>query len=266
MRGSRAWTLVPTGLLIGVALAGPLLAPSPIDQPRGIPYAPPTTALPLGGDQLGRDVASRLLAGGAELVLTAAVVAVVVTGLAAVLGALAVLRPGVGRVVERLADVLILLPPVLGLLLIVVSWSGGGRLALGCAAVLLALPYAVRVVTAAAAPVAAAGYVEAAVASGEGLGRLITREMLPNLRAVLVGLLGLRFVAAVYLVATAGFLQIGPQPPAANWALMIRENAAGVLLNPWAIIAPALAIGLVAVGVNRAVEALVPGQTPVRPL
>lgn len=88
------------------------------------------------------------------------------------------------------------------------------------------------------------------------------REVLPNLRAVLVALLGLRFVAAVYLVATAGFLQVGPQPPAANWALMIHENGAGILLNPLAVLAPCLAIGFVAVAVNAASQAIAPGRSP----
>ncbi len=266
MAGGRRfwWGLVPAALLMVGTVLGPLLAPNPIDEPVTVPYATPSAAAPLGGDQLGRDVLSRLLAGGAELLLTAAAVALVVTALSALLGAVAVLRPLVGRLIERLADVLILLPPVLGILLIVLSWPDGGRLALCCAAVLLALPYAVRVVAASAAPIASAGFVEAAVAGGERLGRLVWWEVLPNLRAVLVTLLGLRFVAAVYIVATAAFLQVGPQPPAANWALMIRENAAGILLNPWAVIAPSLAIGLLAVGVNNTVEALAPGRGPVR--
>ncbi len=264
-RGHRSWWgLIPATFLIIGALLGPLLAPHPIDEPVTVPYATPSTATPLGGDQLGRDVFSRLLAGGAELLLTATAVALVVTALAALLGTVAVLRPLVGRLIERLADVLILLPPVLGILLIVLSWPDGGRLALCCAAVLLALPYAVRVVAASAAPIASAGFVEAAVAGGERLGRLVWWEVLPNLRTVLVTLLGLRFVAAVYIVATAAFLQVGPQPPAANWALMIRENAAGILLNPWAVIAPSLAIGMLAVGVNATVEALTPGRGPVR--
>ncbi|WP_306363771.1 hypothetical protein [Nocardia sp. CC227C] len=78
------------------------------------------------------------------------------------------------------------------------------------AAVVPGVPYAVRLVTGAAAPIAASGYVEAAAAGGE---HLVFREVLPNLRAILPALFGLRFVAAVYIVATAGFLEIGPQTP-----------------------------------------------------
>jgi peptide/nickel transport system permease protein len=259
---SRAWRVLPAGVLLVATLLGPLLAPRRIDEPVTIPYGSPSPDTPLGGDHLGRDVLSRLLAGGADLLVSAAVVAVVVTALAGLLGTLAVLRPAVGRVIERCADVLILLPPVLGVLLIVLSWPGGGRVALVAAAVLLGLPFAVRVVAGAAAPIAAAGFVQAAVVGGERLWWLVWREVLPNLRSVLVALLGLRFVAAVYLVATAAFLQVGPHPPAADWALMIRENGPGILLNPWAVVAPSLAIGLLAVAVNVAAERVTPGARP----
>ncbi|WP_432095107.1 ABC transporter permease [Streptomyces sp. bgisy100] len=250
---------VPAVLLTAVAVAGPWLAPHATDRPVTAPYAPPgTDGALLGGDQLGRDILSRLLAGGRELIGTSLVVALLVTGLAALLGTAGALRPALGRAVERTADVLMLLPAVLGILLITLSWPDGGRSAVITAAVALGVPYAVRLVAGAAAPVAATGYVEAAVAGGERLWHLVIRDVLPNLRATLLVLFGLRFVAAVYLVATAGFLQVGPQPPAADWALMIRENAPGILLNPWAVVAPSIAIGLLAMSVNLAADALAP--------
>ncbi|WP_033037380.1 ABC transporter permease [Streptomyces monomycini] len=251
--------VVPAVLLLLVALAGPLLAAHPVDKPVTAPYgeAGASGAL-LGGDQLGRDVLSRLLNGGSALIGSALVVAVVVTFLATLLGCFAVLGPRLGRLVERAADTAILLPPVLGILLLALAWPGGGRLAITVAAVLLGVPYAVRIVAGAAAPVAATGFVEAAVASGERPGHLALREILPNLRATVLALFGLRFVDAVYVISMAGFLQLGPRPPEADWALMIRENGPGILLNPWAVVAPGLAIGLLAISVNLAANALAP--------
>lgn len=249
---------VPAVALVLLAVTGPWLAPHAIDLPVTAPYAEPGSGAPLGGDQLGRDVLTRLLAGGRELIVTSVLVTCLVTATAAVLGTVAALRPGIGRVIDRAADVLMLLPAVLGILLIALSWPDGGRLALIAAATVMGVPYAVRLVAAAAAPVVASGYIEAAAAGGERLWYLVVREVLPNLRATLLALFGLRFVAAVYVVATAGFLQVGPQPPAADWALMIRENAGGILLNPWAVMAPSIAIGLLAMSVNLAAAALVP--------
>ncbi|MDT0346954.1 ABC transporter permease [Streptomyces litchfieldiae] len=241
-----------------LALAGPWLAPEPLDVPVTAPYATPGHGAPLGGDQLGRDVLSRLLAGGRDLILTSLLAAFLVTALAAVLGTVSALRPAVGRVIERAADMLMLLPAVLGVLLIALAWPDGGRWAVMLAAVVLGTPYAVRFVAAAAAPVVSSGHVDAAAAGGERLWHLVLVEVLSNLRATLLALFGLRFVAAVYVVSTAGFLQVGPQPPAADWALMVRENTPGILLNPWAAIAPGAAIALLAVSVNLLAATLVP--------
>ncbi|MFI7635935.1 ABC transporter permease [Nonomuraea sp. NPDC049400] len=249
---------LPALLVLLLALGGPLLAPYAMDQPITIPYGPAgADGALLGGDQLGRDVLSRLLYGGRDLVVSALVVASLVTAIAAVLGVTGALRPAFGRFVERAADVFMLLPAVLGILLVTQAWpGGGGRLALVAAAVALGTPYAVRFMAAAAAPVVAAGYVEAAVAGGERTWHLVVREVLPNLRSTVLALFGLRFVAAVYVVSTAAFLQVGPQPPAADWALMIRENSAGIVLNPWAVLAPGLAIAFLAMSVNLAAGAL----------
>ncbi|NLU75583.1 ABC transporter permease subunit [Streptomyces sp. HNM0575] len=260
---SRSWSrlrvlvwLLPALLLAALALSGPLLSQHAATDPVAAPYSPPAPGLPLGGDQLGRDVLSRLLVGGRGLLLSSAVVAVAVTGVAAVLGALCALHPRAGAVVERCADMLILLPAVLGIMVVGVCAPGSGRNAVVAAAVVLGTPFAFRVAAAAAEPVARSGFVEAARSAGERSYVVAFRDILPNLRSTLLSLLGLRFVEAVGVVATANFLEVGAQPPTADWALMIRENSAGVLLNPWAVLVPALAIALLAVSVNLALDAL----------
>jgi peptide/nickel transport system permease protein len=252
---------IPALLPVLTALTGPLFAAHTIDHPVAIPYATPDSTAPLGTDLLGRDVLSRLLSGGGPLIATALVIAVLVTTAATLLGVLAALRPRLGRWLERAADVAILVPAVLGIMLVALAWPDGGRAAIAAAATVLGIPYATRVVAAAAAPIAATGYVEAAVASGERLWYLTIREVVPNLRGTVLALFGLRFVEGVYIVSIAAFLQLGPQPPTADWALMIRENAPGILLNPWAVAAPGLAIGLLAVSVNLAAAALAPAPS-----
>ncbi|WP_018546192.1 ABC transporter permease [Streptomyces sp. LaPpAH-108] len=261
-RRARTTVLVAVAVLpLLLSLAGPLIAPHSVDTPVTAPFATPGDGAALGGDQLGRDVLSRVLHGGTPLILGALLVAVVTTVAAVLIGCLAVLRPGLGHAVERSADVAILLPPLLGIMLIALAWPGGGRWAVIAAAVLLGVPYAVRVVAAAASPLATAGYVEAALARGESTPYIALREILPNLRATVLTLFGLRFVEAVYVISMAGFLQIGPQPPASDWSLMVRENASGILLNPWAVIAPSLAIALVAITVNLVTLSLAPDIT-----
>ncbi|MFF3861334.1 ABC transporter permease [Streptomyces sp. NPDC002209] len=262
---TRARTVLRIGpglLLVVLALTGPWLAAHPLDKPVTAPYAAAGDGAVLGGDQLGRDVLSRLLHGGTALIAGALLIALVVTAVATVVGALAVLRPRLGSAIERTADVFILLPPVLGIMLIALAWPGGGRWAVIAAAIVLGTPYAVRIVASAAAPLACAGYIEAATARGEGSAYIALRELLPNLRATVLALFGLRFVEAVYVISMAGFLQIGPQPPAADWALMIRENAPGILLNPWAVLAPSLAIAVLAISFNLASASLASRSAP----
>ncbi|NKI41922.1 ABC transporter permease [Streptomyces physcomitrii] len=244
-----------------LALAGPLLAPHTVDTPVTAPFASAGDGGALGGDQLGRDVLSRVLHGGTLLIASALLIAVVVTLAATLIGCAAVLRPALGRAVERSADVAILLPPLLGIMLIALAWPGGGRWAVVAAAVVLGTPYAIRVVAAAASPLTTAGYVEAALARGESASYIALREILPNLRATVLALFGLRFVEAVYVISMAGFLQIGPRPPASDWSLMVRENASGILLNPWAVLAPSLAIALLALTVNLVTLLLAPDST-----
>ncbi|MFD3876573.1 ABC transporter permease [Streptomyces microflavus] len=244
-----------------VALAGPLIAPHTLDTPVTAPFAAPGDGAVLGGDQLGRDVLSRVLHGGTLLIGGALLVSVVITLTATLIGITAVLRPVLGRAVERSADVAILLPPLLGIMLIALAWPGGGRWAVIAAAIVLGTPYAVRVIASAASPLAAAGYVEAALTRGESTSYIALREILPNLRGTVLTLFGLRFVEAFYVISMAGFLQIGPQPPASDWSLMVRENASGILLNPWAVIAPSLAIALLAIMANLVTLALAPDST-----
>ncbi|MBC7301798.1 MAG: ATP-binding cassette domain-containing protein [Nocardia sp.] len=254
-RGARWWRYsvgAGVGLVVLLAVAGPLFAPYPVEQAVGMPFAQPGDGALLGTDRLGRDVLSHLLTGGTHLLAVSAVIAVMVTLLSAVLGAVAAVRPRAGKLIELCGDLVILLPAVLGILLVLTAWPQGGVTALIVVSLIFGVPYCARIFAASAASIAASGYVEAAVASGESLSHLVFREILPNLRAVLTTQLGLRFVVAIYLVSTIAFLGVSALGPG-NWAIMVRDNASGLLLNPWAVLAPSAAIAIVAVGVNMVV-------------
>lgn len=257
----RLLTLLPAVLVVVAAVVGPALAPHGAEDALGIPFARPDANARLGSDRLGRDVLSQLLYGGWGLLLIAGTIAVAVTALSCALGAVAALRPRVGVLIERSSDLAILVPAVLGILLVLTSWPDAGVAGLLVVALLFGTPYCARVFAAAAAGVAASGYVESAQASGETLPYLVFREVIPNLRTVLAAQLGLRFVAAIYLVSTASFLSLPTTLGTSNWAVMVRDNASGMLLNPWSVLAPSLAIAIVAVGVNLAVSAFGRGDS-----
>ncbi|MFE2955529.1 ABC transporter permease subunit [Nocardia tengchongensis] len=261
MSSRRLWLpAIPAIVVVAIAIVGPALAPHAVDAGVGISFRRPGSEAWLGGDRLGQDVWSRMLCGGWGLLLLAATISALVTGCAAVLGSVAALRPRAGAWIERAADLSMLLPPVLAILLFMLSWPDSGVVGLVAVSVIAGTPYSARVFAAAATGVARSGFIESAVARGERLSYLVFREVLPNLRETWLTQLGLRFVEAIYLVSTTAFLQLPGTLGDVNWAVMVRENASGILLNPAAVLAPSLAIGLLAVSVNSAVVAFGRGR------
>ncbi|KHO28176.1 ABC transporter permease [Mycolicibacterium setense] len=250
MTWRRVRLLLPVAAVFVVIAVGWLVAPDVHGQGSGIPFAQPSAQHWLGTDSRSEDVLAKLAQGGWVLALVAALIAVVVTGLASMLGALVALRPRLAWPLAWLADAMLLVPPVLLILLVLVSWPSGGVWALVALAVVGGTPYTTRVMSAAASPIAASGYVQVADASGERLPYLIFGQVLPNMGQTVATQLGLRYVEAIYVVSTAAFLQLIPSVGSANWAMMVRENAAGLLLNPAAVVAPAAAIAVLAVVVN----------------
>ncbi|KWX25023.1 ABC transporter permease [Mycolicibacterium wolinskyi] len=250
----QRWALVTPAVAVLIVVAvGRLIAPDVEGRGSGVPFAPPSAAHWLGTDARSEDVLAKLAAGGWTLAWIAAVIAVGVTALAATLGGLVALRPRYAATVGWITDATMLVPPVLFILLVLVSWPQGGIWALIVLAVVIGTPYTTRVLAGAASSVAASGYVQVAEAAGERLPYLVFGQVLPNLRDTIATQFGLRYVEAIYVVSTAAFLQLIPAVGGANWAVMVRENASGVLLNPAAVVAPAVAIAVLAVSVNIAV-------------
>jgi peptide/nickel transport system permease protein len=245
-RGLGAALLVPV-----VALLAPLAAPHAEDEVVGAPFDPAAAGAMLGTDQLGRDVLSRFLHGGDELVLIAALAALGGTFVGGLVGlGAAVARPWTARALERTTEVLLVVPALLVLILVGTSSPDAGPLAVAALLAVLAVPWVARVMAAAGRGVLSTGYVEHAVATGESTWWIITRELAPALRGTVLATLGLRFVEAMYLVAGAAFLGIGAQPPEADWAVMVRENVPGLLLNPWGALAPCAAIAATAIAIG----------------
>jgi peptide/nickel transport system permease protein len=136
------------------------------------------------------------------------------------------------------------------LILVGTSSPEAGPLTVAALLAILAVPWVARIMAAASRTTLSTGYVEHAIATGEPTWWIVTRELAPALRSTVLATLGLRFVEAMYLVAGAAFLGIGPQPPEADWAVMVRENVPGLLLNPWAALAPCAAIALTGIAIG----------------
>jgi peptide/nickel transport system permease protein len=254
MAGRVALAVFTTVILL--AFLGPLLAPhSPAEQ-VGPPFAAPSGAFPLGTDYLGEDVLSRLLSGGRTVILIGGVATLLAYLVGGTVGLAAGYRGGVAdSVLMRAMDLLLAFPPLLFLLLLATGFGNSiPALVVGIATV--HVPSIARIIRTAALEVAVRGYVEAAVARGDGARVILRREILPNIWGTIAADAGSRFTVSILLVAAVNFLGLGQAPPAADWSLMISENRGGITINAWAVIAPALIIGVLTVSLNVLADAI----------
>ncbi|MBS1698329.1 MAG: ABC transporter permease [Actinobacteria bacterium] len=252
-RQVRAGALLIAVMLL-VALVGPLLAPNNPARTIAAPFAAPGAGIPLGADYLGRDVLSRVLAGGAQLAWMAPSAAVLAVLLGAIVGIGAAYAGGmVDVVLMRLMDVLLAFPALLFTLLFV-SVIGPEPWLLVMLVAIGLMPGVSRVLRGAALPLVDREFVRWARAAGVPTGHILAREILPNLVSPLMVELGMRLMWAVGILASMSFIGYGIQPPTPDWGLMISENRNGLAGQPWAVVAPVLCVVLFTVGGNLIAE------------
>jgi ABC-type dipeptide/oligopeptide/nickel transport system permease subunit len=243
--------------VLAVAYLGRFLAtnsPTATLGPGGTPSGP---GLPLGSDYLGRDVLSRVLHGGTSAITMAvlATVSAYVLGLA--VGIIAGYFGGApDMALMRAVDIILAFPPLMVLLLLVGGFSNHvWVLVLGV--VIVQLPSISRIARAAAQSIRHSEFVDAARARGDGLITIWRRDLLANISSVLLADFGIRFGISIILIASMNFLGLGLTPPASDWGLMISENKDLLSINPWAVLAPAIMLALITVGLNLFADAYV---------
>jgi peptide/nickel transport system permease protein len=242
--------LVLLGAVVALALVGPFFSPHAPDRPIGVPLSGPSGEAPFGTDFLGRDVLSRVLWGGRSVLALAGLATVLAYLGGAAIGLLAgYSRSIVDSVLMRTADVMLSFPALL-FLLVLVTGVGTSKTVLVIGVALVQMPLVARLVRTATLEQSVRGFVEAAVARGEGTVAVLRREILPNIVAPIMADAGLRFTYSIILVASVNFLGLGLQPPTADWALIISENRNGLTLNPYVIIVPAALIAVLTIGAN----------------
>jgi peptide/nickel transport system permease protein len=248
--------LVILFVVLAAALFGPFFAPDDPAAIIGAPGQPPGHGALLGTDYLGHDVLSRTLWGGRSVLW----LALTATAIAYAAGSLIGLVAGYNRnlldpLLMRTVDVILVFPPLLFFLIAATSFgTSEAVLILGVAIVLT--PGIARIVYTATRETAVRGFVEAAVARGETTVAILRREIVPNIMGPLIANMGLSLTFAILLVAAVNFLNLGLQPPAANWALMIAENRPVLSLNVWSTVAPAALIAGLTIGVNLVGDAI----------
>jgi peptide/nickel transport system permease protein len=238
------------GLIVAIAVFGPLVAPHSPTEFVAVPNTGPSADAIFGADALGRDVFSRFLHGGLSVLWMAAAATLigVVTGV--VIGLVAAYsRNWLDDVLMRTSDVVLAFPQII-LALLAVSALGPKLWLIVLIVAVTHAPRVARVIRGAALVVVERDFVKAAEAVGEKRSRIIFGEVLPNVTSPLLVELGLRMTYSIGLVAAVSFLGFGLQPPAADWGLMINENRLSITVQAWSVVLPVLAIGFLTVGTN----------------
>lgn len=243
--------VVVLALVIAAVAAAPWLTPfPPDDQNLAARLASPSASHWLGTDHLGRDTLSRLLDGG-RFSLVVAALATVLTGLVGlVIGVLSARRKGwLDEFFTRTNDVLLALPEMVVALFIVAAMGTGFSSLLVALTVTGWTPFA-RLARTLAYDVSARGFVEAARVVGCSPSFIIFRHLVPHLAAPMLGQATLRFGQLLISVGALSYLGLGVQPPQSDWGSMVAAAQPYAERAPWGIIAPGIAIFLVALCVT----------------
>jgi peptide/nickel transport system permease protein len=237
--------------LVVVAILAPVLAPYPPDaQSLQNTLAPPSADHPFGTDNTGRDILSRIIFGTRYALAIAIVVITLETVIGVSLGLVAGYYKGsVDESVMRLLDVLVSIPPLLLAMVIVTTFGiniWNAMIAIG----IVYIPMMSRTVRSSALSVREETYVQAAEGLGYDDRRVMLKHILPNSVPPIV-VLGTTDVAyALIDVATLSYLGLGIQPPKASWGAMANAAQEYILVTPWPIVFPTLAIAVAVLGFN----------------
>jgi ABC-type dipeptide/oligopeptide/nickel transport system permease subunit len=210
----------------------------------------PSRTHPLGTDELGRDLLSRIIF-GARISLTLGFVSVgigLLTGTA--LGAVGTYRSGwVDLVSMRFVDMLLSFPPVLLAIGIVAAMGPSlynAMIAIGVAQ----MPVYARLVRSLVLSLKEQQYVEAARALGARDSRILLRHILPNCLSPLIVQSTLQVASAILSAAALGFLGLGAQPPTPEWGAMLSKGRLYLRVAPYLTAFPGLAIFVTVLGFN----------------
>ncbi|WP_347883909.1 ABC transporter permease subunit [Pseudomonas aestiva] len=244
-------------IVVFCALFAPWVAPhAPSEQFRDFMLTPPlwldggNSQFPLGTDELGRDLLSRLIHGArlSLLIGLASVVFSLIPGI--LLGLVAGFSPNrAGPVIMRLMDIMLALPSLL-LAVAIVAILGPGLINTVVAIAIVSLPSYVRLTRAAVMGELHRDYVTASRLAGAGTLRLMFVSVLPNCMAPLIVQATLSFSSAILDAAALGFLGLGVQPPTPEWGTMLASARDYIERAWWVVTLPGLAILFTVLAIN----------------
>lgn len=244
-------------VILLVSLLAPVL---PFRDPRAVDMRekllPPSATHPMGTDDLGRDILSRVVYGAR----TSLLVSVVVVTCAAVLGMVVGLVAGyfggiVDELMMRTTDIFLAFPSLI-LAMAVAVVLGPGVISTIIALSLVWWPWYARLARSQALVLKRAGFVEAAHAVGVSTWRILRSHIFPNSLSPLIVQATLDMGYAILTTAALSFIGLGVQEPTAEWGAMLNIGRKYLLSAWWFITFPGLAIFVTVLAINLAGDGL----------
>lgn len=236
-------------VIAAMALLAPLIAGDPVAMKPANRLKPPSEAFWFGTDQLGRDVWARTVFGARISLEVGVTVAAISMAIGLVIGLLAGFIRTVETVVMRLMDGLMAIPAIL-LAIALVSLTRASVLVVITAISIPEIPRVVRLVRSVVLTAREQPYVEAAIASGTRLPKILIRHILPATLPPLIVQATYVSASAILIEAALSFLGAGTPPEIPTWGNMIASSRVYLGLAPWTVFCPGLALALVVLAVN----------------
>ncbi len=249
---SRSATIGAIIILVWVfiAIATPIISPYSPTELQGSRLESPSLEHWLGTDNLGRDVLSRLFWGTQVVLLLAPISVFLGILIGAPLGLISGYVGGrLDAIIMRGVDILLSFPTLLIYILIITS-VGASALIVVIAISLGSIPPITRIVRSLALDERTKEYVNAARLRGERRHYILLREILPNVSGPIIVDSCIRVGYAIMAIGALGFLGLGIPPPTPDWGGMINDGREWIFSMPWIVVAPAMALSSVVIGLN----------------
>lgn len=249
---NRAFTLgaILFGFIVLMTIFAPLITGVDPDALHiSDRFVPPSFAHPLGTDNLGRDMLSRVLFGARLSLMIAGAVVLLNAVFGVLMGSLSGFYHRLDNVLMRISDALMAFPAIL-LAIGVAAALGPSAATAVIALAVVYVPRTARVVRASTLVVRELDYVQAARAAGATDRRILMRHILPNCLAPLIVQLSFVFAYTILSEAVLSFLGVGSPPTVPSWGVLISEGRTYMRDAPWLTLVPGVAIAITVLGLN----------------
>ena len=243
-------TVITAAIVVVAALSLVHTPRDPLQMNIAARLQAPSSAYPLGTDQFGRDLLSRVMRGAVASLVVGAVSVSIAMGVGVLLGMLGGYFGGwLDEALMRVMDAVYGFPAVLSALLVTAVFGPGiviSMVAVGVASI----PIFARLTRGNFLALREREFVLAARALGARDFAIIARHILPNTLSPLVVQATITFPIAILAEAALSYLGLGTQPPHPSWGLMLKDAQNFLALSPWYAVFPGSAIALAVLGFN----------------